>query len=158
VIRTLPALGFLAIVAFACQRSGDRATEQIVERVIAAHGRHSKVDIDREHGSISVTIGEATKPPGWPSVVPIYPNASRAKIDEERGNARRLSLVTADAPQELDRFYRTQLTNDGWQLDATLDRSLRARRGNERLELYVSARGGGKGSRVSIEYTSAAPG
>ncbi len=156
--RMLSAVGFLAILAFGCQRSSDRATEQLVERVIAAHGRESKVDIDREKGSISVTIGVATKPPGWPSVVPIYPNASRAKIDEQRGDARRLSVVTEDAAQELDQFYRKQLASDGWQLDSTLDRSVRARRGDERLELRVSARGGGKGSRADIEYTPAAPG
>jgi hypothetical protein len=158
VSRTLSVLGFLAMLVLGCQRSSDRATEQIVEGVIAAHGRESKVDIDRERGSISVTIGAATKPPGWPPVVPIYPNASRAKIDEQRGNARRLSLVTEDAAQELDQFYRTQLASDGWQLDTTLDRSVRARRGEERLELRVSARGSGKGSRADIEYTPGAPG
>ena len=157
--RTLSVVGFLAILAVGCQRSSDRATEQLVERVIAAHGRESKVDIDRERGSISVTIGVATKPPGWPSVVPIYPNASRAKIDERRGDARRLSVVTEDAAQEMSRFYREQLASDGWQLDTTVtDRSVHARRGDERLELRVSARGGGKGSRADIEYTPGAPG
>ena len=156
--RTLSALGLLAILLCACQRGRDRASEEIVERVIAAHGRESKVDIDREGGSISVTIGGATKPPRWPSVVPIYPNAARAKIDEERGNVQRLSVVTEDTAQELDQFYRAQLANDGWQLEATVDQSVRARRGNERLELRVSARGRGKGSRADIEYTPAAPG
>ncbi len=151
--RTLSALGFLALIALGCQRSSDRAAEEIVEGVIAAHGRESKVDIDREHGTISVTIGAATKPPGWPPVVPIYPNASRAKIDEQRGDTRRLSLLTEDAAQELDQFYRKQLASDGWQLDTTLDLSVRARRGDERLELRVSARGGRKGSRADIEYT-----
>jgi hypothetical protein len=155
---TLSAIGLLAIVALGCRRSGDRATEQIVEQVIAAHGRESKVDIDREHGSISVTIGAATKPSGWPSVVPIYPNASRAKIDAARGNSQRLSVVTEDAAQELDQFYRRTLASEGWELDATLDGSVRARRGGELLELRVSARGGGRGSRADIEYTPAAPG
>src|SRR5262249_8684016 len=126
--------------------------------MIAAHGRESKVDIDREHGSISVTIGAATKPPGWPPVVPIYPNASRAKIGEQRGDTRRLSLLTEDAAQELGQFYRKQLASDGWQLDAALDGSVRARRGDERLELRVSNRGGRKGSRADIEYTPAAHG
>ncbi|HSD10301.1 MAG TPA: hypothetical protein VLF14_04905 [Candidatus Binatia bacterium] len=157
-IRTLSALGLLAIVVCACQRSGDRATEEIVERVIAAHGRESKVDIDRKHGSIAVTIGGATKPPGWPSVVPLYPNASRAKIDEKRNDAQHLSIVTEDTPQELGRFYRTRLANDGWQLDATVENSVRAWRGDERLELRVSAPSSGKGSRLDIEYRFAAPG
>lgn len=157
-IRTLSALGLLAIVLCACKRSGDRAAEQILERVIAAHGRESKVDIDRERGSISVTIGAATKPPGWPSVVPIYPNAKRAKIDEKRGDVQHLSIVTEDTPQELDEFYRTRLANDGWQLDASVEHSVHARRGNERLELRVSAPGSGKGSRADIEYTFAAAG
>src|SRR5262249_36127419 len=125
VSRALATLGLVAFVGFGCQRSGDRATEQIVERVIAAHGRESKVAIDRDHGSISVTIGAVTKPPGWPSVVPIYPNASRAKIDEQRGDARRLSFVTEDAAQELDQFYRKRLASEGWQLDTTLDQSVR---------------------------------
>jgi hypothetical protein len=154
--RTIPAVALLAIAVLDCQRSSDRAAEQIVERVIAAHGRESKVEIDRERGSIFVTIGAATKPPGWPPVVPIYPNASRAKIDEKRGDAQRLSIVTEDAAQEVDQFYRRQLANDGWQLDATVDRSVRARRGAELLELRVSARG--RGSRADIEYTPAAPG
>jgi hypothetical protein len=158
VSHTLAVLGFLAVLALGCQRSSDRAAEQIVEEVIATHGRESKVHIDREHGSISVTIGAATKPPGWPLVVPIYPNASRAKIDEQRGDSRRLSLVTEDTAQELDQFYRKQLASDGWQLDTTLDSSVRARRGGERLELRVSARSGRKGSRADIEYTPAAQG
>ncbi len=157
-IRTLSVLGLLAILLCTCQRGRDRATEEIVERAIAAQGRESKVDIDREHGSISVTIGGATKPAGWPSVVPIYPNANRAKVDEDRGNAQRLSVVTEDTPRELEQFYRAQLANEGWQLEATIDRSLRARRGNERLELRVSARDKGKGSRADIEYTPATPG
>ena len=151
----------LALVG--CERSQDRATEAVVEKLIASKGRESKVEIDRQHGEIRVTLGGAIKPAGWPSAVPIYPQAERAKIrksdptDTSRAGGaspNRLSVVTADSIGELRDYYRDALVHDGWSLagDAPGDAALRARRGDEDLSIVFAARGAGRGSEAQIEY------
>ena len=145
----------LAVLAGACQRSQDQATEAVVERVIAAKGRESKVEIDREHGTIRVTLGGAIKPAGWPEAVPVYPNAERAKIDGGGdGESRRLSVMTADSLADLRSFYRETLAKDGWALLESDAKSSAwsARRGEEAMRIAFVTRGPGKGSRAEIEY------
>jgi len=145
-----------ALDAGACQRSRDQATEAVVERAIAAKGRESKVEIDREHGEIRVTLGGAIKPAGWPAAVPVYPHAERAKIDrsDDGGDARHLSVLTGDSLADLRGFYREELAKQGWALaDADAKTSAwSARRGEEAMRIAFVTRGPGKGSRAEIEY------
>jgi hypothetical protein len=156
-----------AITLFACERSQDRATETVVEKLIASKGRESKVEIDREHGEIRVTLGGAIKPAGWPSAVPIYPHAEHAKVRKsdqtETGGGSgappdRLSVVTADSVGELRQYYRDVLIHDGWSLgsDAVGGEALRARRGDEDVSIVFAARGMGRGSEAQIEYRKGA--
>jgi hypothetical protein len=152
-----------AFTLIGCERSQDRATETVVEKLIASKGRESKVEIDREHGKIRVTLGGAIKPAGWPSAVPIYPHAERAKIrksaeTESSGGSGappdRLSVVTADSIRELREYYQDALVHDGWSLgsDAAGGEALRARRGDEDVSIVFAARGVGRGSEAQIEY------
>ena len=143
---------FLSLLALcACQRGRDDAVEKIVEHAIAAHGRESKVTIDREHGSISVDLGTAVKPSGWPAAVPMYPHASRAKIESGIGG-QHLAITTDDSPREVDGFYREELRRQGWQVADGDGGGLRAIRGNERLDLRASPEH--RETRASIQYTA----
>ena len=151
--RRLVAL-FIVALACGCQRDQDRATEAIVEKIIASKGREADVEIDRERGAIRVTLGGAIKPDGWPSAVPIYPNAERAKIEGGDTTGQRLTVVTGDKVAELRDFYREALGKAGWQLvdGKNPDAPWSARRGDENLQMRFAERGRGKGSRAEIEY------
>ena len=140
------------LALFACQRGSDEAVERVVEHAIAARGRESKVTIDREHGSITVDLAGAVKPSDWPTAVPLYPHASRAKIEKSDGAAHRLALTTDDSVGEVGGFYRRELARLGWQVDDDAERSWSARRGNERLDLEFSSRGSSRETRAVIEY------
>src|SRR5204862_73587 len=93
--RRIALLATLAL--FACQRGRDETVERVVEHAIAARGREAKVTIDRERGAIRVDLGGAVKPADWPSAVPLYPHASRAKIEKSDGAAQRLAITTDDS-------------------------------------------------------------
>lgn len=159
-MRRAPASAALSIALLfcACQPSRDRAMEDVIERVIASHGRESRVAINRDHGSIVVAIGGATKPSGWPDTVPIYPNANRAKIDDRASERQRLTILTEDGTKEIGDFYRARLANDGWRLEMGAGQSLQCSRGDERMTLRFSGRGKGRGSRADIEYGRAPAG
>jgi len=149
---SLRAGAWLMLLALcACQRGRDEAVETIVEHAIAAHGRESKVTIDREHGAISVDLGPAVKPSGWPAAVPMYPHASRAKIQPSTGG-QRLAITTDDSPREVDGFYREELRRQGWQVKDVEGGGLRANRGNERLDLRAAPEH--RETRASIDYTA----
>jgi len=154
-VRLAPFVAILAVAACGCQKSRDDATEAVVERIIASKGRESKVEIDREHGEIRVTLGGAVTPSGWPSAVPVYPHAEHAKIEngDAADAAKRLSVTTADSVADLRTFYREALGKDGWSFaDAEQRSSWSARRGAEDLRIVFVARDHGKGSRADIEY------
>jgi len=144
----------VATLAVACQRSQDRAAERLVEKAIEAHGREAKVAIDRQHGSITVTLGGVVPPVGWPESIPLYPKASRAKVEADSGDARRLSLASDDSAAELSEFYRKELTRAGWELPSTepADHQWSARRRGEALRLRFAPHGNGRGSSAEIEY------
>ena len=139
-----------------CQRSRDRATESFVERVIASRGRESKVTIDREHGSITVDLGGATKPEGWPAAVPLYPHARSAKIEAQQSDVRRLALITDDSPAAIGDFYSQELARLGWHVEGQAHETWIARRGAERLEVRVSRRE--SATRAEIEYRASGSG
>ena len=143
-----------ALLLAGCQKSQDRATEAVVEKIIASKGRESKVEIDRDHGEIRVTLGSAIRPSGWPAAVPIYPHAERAKIDRAGDASDRLSVTTADSIAELRAYYRDALSQDGWSLDGETqaDRPLTARRGEEALSIAFARRAAGMGSVAQVEY------
>ncbi|MGH7897987.1 MAG: hypothetical protein ACREQQ_08540, partial [Candidatus Binatia bacterium] len=139
-----------------CQRTEDRATERVVESLIEAQGREAKVDIDRERGSITVDIGRAIAPEGWPDDVPVYPNALGAKVEDRRSDGRRLSLTTLDPVKRLARFYRDKLEKKGWQVQPRAGATtFRARKGAEELAVSVSAQAEGIGSRAVIDVQAA---
>jgi hypothetical protein len=138
----------------ACQRGRDEAVERVVEHAIAAHGRESKVTIDREHGSISVDLGPALRPSGWPTDVPMYPRASRAKIEASADQGQRLAITTDDSPADVGAFYRDELRRLGWHVEEGGAGALRASRGAARLDLQVSLRPERRETRASIEYTA----
>jgi hypothetical protein len=159
--QVFASLAVVGVLVGGCQKSRDEATEAVVERIIASKGRESNVEIDREHGSIRVTLGGAIKPQGWPPAVPVYPYAERAKIekaDRNDGDSKRLSVITADSIAELRSFYREALAKDGWAVGDGEGKSSpeaspwTARRGDEDLEIVFVARDHGKGSRADIEY------
>lgn len=148
--------GLAAMVALAaCERSRDHAVEQVVESVIASHGRDAAVVIDREQGSIRVTLGRVRVPRGWPAAVPIYQGATKAKIEDPRPDRTRLSLTADDSPKEIAEFYRRTLAETGWRLQTTSARECSGERGAERIRVRVAARESlGGGSRAEIEYRS----
>jgi len=148
--RASAALVVLTLVA--CQRGRDETVERVVEHAIAARGRESKVTIDRERGSITVDLGGAVKPPGWPSAVPLYPHAARAKVEAAQGDAQRLAIVTEDSVADVRGFYRGELARLGWELEESGDRAFRARRGMERLDLEISRPSRKDDTRAVIEY------
>ena len=148
--RRTAVLAMLAL--FACQRGRDEAVERVVEHAIAAHGREAKVTIDRERGAITVDLGGAVKPSDWPSAVPLYPHASRAKIEKSDGAAQRLAITTDDSVGDVGGFYRRELARLGWQVDDNPEGNWRAVRGSERLELEFSSRGANRETRAVIEY------
>jgi hypothetical protein len=152
--RGLCTVAVVATLAVACQRSQDRAAERLVEKAIEAHGREAKVAIDRQHGSITVTLGGVVRPEGWPESIPLYPKASRAKVETKSGDARSLSLASDDSPAVLSEFYRKELTRAGWELPSTdpADHEWSARRHGEALRLRFAPYGNGRGSRAEIEY------
>lgn len=131
----LPALVVLAV---ACQRDRDRAVEDVVEHAIAAGGREATVTIDRERGSITVDLGAATRPKRWPTTVPMYPHASRAKVEGDLQEGRRLVLTSDRAGSEIADYYRSALSADGWAIEGDALRGMHARRGAERLDLTFS--------------------
>ncbi|MBI2963789.1 MAG: hypothetical protein HYY35_08555 [Deltaproteobacteria bacterium] len=145
----------LALAALAaCRRGPDRAAEQILEQVIESGGREAEVAIDRDRGSITVQLGRATAPPGWPSGVPIYPHASRAKVEHGGGDTRRLWVASDDPVDDLAAFYRRELGSAGWQVEegAPGARRWAARRGAESLRLRFVRRAEHGDSRAEIEY------
>ncbi len=145
----------LAAAALAgCRRSSDPAVERIVEKAIESQGREAEVTIDRDHGSITVTLGRAIAPRGWPLAVPIYSHASRAKIEPGEKGAQRLWVATDDSIEKLSAFYRRELGKSGWQLEGSAagDRDWEARRGSERLRLHFLRRPESGDSRAEIEY------
>lgn len=145
----------LALAALAaCRRGSDHAAERILEQAIEAGGREAEVTIDRGRGSITVQLGRATAPPGWPSEVPIYPHASRAKVEPGDGDTRRLWVASDDPIDQLAAFYRRELGSAGWQVEeGTLGtRRWAARRGTESLRLRFVRRTEHGGSRAEIEY------
>ena len=146
----------LATLALSCQRSQDRAAERLVEKAIEAHGREAKVDIDRQRGSITVTLTGAVPPAGWPEAIPLYPQASRARVETNSGDAPRLSITSDDSPAELSEFYRQELARAGWELPSSDPPSHEwsARRRGEALRLRFAPRGNGGGTRAEIEYRS----
>lgn len=149
--RPYAVLATLALLA--CQRGRDEAVERVVEHAIAARGREAKVTIDREQGSITVDLGGAVKPSDWPSAVPLYPHASRAKIEKSDGAAQRLAITTDDSVGDVGGFYRRELARLGWQVvDDNAERRWSARRGSEHLELEFSSRGANRETRAVIEY------
>ncbi len=151
------AVAFLLLLGVAsCQRDRDRTMENLVERAIAARGRGSKVTIDREHASITVDLGGATKPEGWPAAVPFYPHASRAKLQAEQGDIRRLMLTTDDSASAIGSFYSRELARLGWQVTEQGGGTWVAHRGVERLELRLS--GHEKATRAEIEYRTSGQG
>jgi hypothetical protein len=133
-----------------CQGDRDRAMESLIEKVIASKGRESKVTIDRPHASITVDLGGATKPKGWPAAVPFYPRATRAKLRVAAGDMRRLVVTTDDPAAAIRGFYSQELARLGWQVGVEERGTTTARRGTERLELRVSGRDGA--TRAEIDY------
>jgi len=154
-VRRALALAIVLLALAACRRTEDRAAERVVEKMIAAQGRESKVEIDRERGSITVNLGGAITPAGWPEDVPVYPNALRAKIESGAGGGQQLSVTTQDPVKPLAEFYRQRLAETGWHVDppAAGTGSLRARKGQQELAASFSARGKGRGSRAVIELS-----
>lgn len=144
------------IVWAGCERSRDRAVEKVVEAAVAAHGRQAAVAIDRQQGSIRVTLGRARVPDGWPPAVPFYENAIRAKIEDPGPRSRRISVTTDDSPREIGEFYRRTLSEAGWRLQINADaREWSGERGLERIRLRVVPRESiTGGSRAEIEYRS----
>jgi hypothetical protein len=143
------------LVVAGCERSRDHAVEKVVEAAIAAHGRDGSVVIDREHGSIRVTLGRARVPAGWPEAVPIYDNATKAKIEDRHPDHQRVSVTTDDSPKEIGEFYRRTLSEAGWRLQVADSRDWSGERGTERIRLRVASRDSiAGGSRAEIEYRS----
>jgi hypothetical protein len=137
----------------ACRHAEDRATERVVEKMIAAQGRESSVEVDHGRGSIVVNLGPAIVPANWPSDVPVYPNASRLKAEERGDQARRLSVTTTDSVKPLAQFYRAKLPELGWRLQpGTGDSSVRARKDAAELSADFSARSDMLGSRAVFDY------
>jgi hypothetical protein len=143
---------FWLIGALGCQRDRDRTIESLIEKVIASKGRESKVTIDRQHASITVDLGNAMRPEGWPVAVPFYPRASRAKVDTAAGNVRRLVLTTDDSAAAIGGFYCQELARLGWQIGAEEHGTWVARRGSESLEIRAFRRD--DATRAEIEYRS----
>lgn len=148
--RAIAAL--LLVAALGCQRDRDRTIERLIEKAVASKGRESKVTIDRQHASITVDLGNATRPEGWPIAVPFYPRASRAKLDVAAGNVRRLALTTDDSAATIGGFYSQELARLGWQIGAQEHGTWVARRGSESLEIRAFRRG--NATRAEIEYRS----
>ncbi len=137
----------------ACQRTEDRATEAVIEKVITANGREAKVNIDREKRSITIDLGGPSVPSGWPAEVPIYPSASKAKIEREAEGKRWLAITTSDPVAPLERFYREELTSKGWQVDRSEGPpALQARKGSKTFLATFRPREGKGGSLAKIEY------
>lgn len=138
-----------------CEKTEDHAVEKIVEAAISAHGRDAAVNVDRAHGSITVTLGRAHLPAGWPAAVPVYESASRAKIEETTAGRQRLSVATTDSAKDLAAYYRRALGEAGWQIAAGDARNLSAARGNERMRVRISEHDALLGgSRAEIEYVA----
>ncbi len=149
--RAKTVLVLLAIGA--CQRTEDRATEAVIEKMISANGREAKVNVDREKRSITIDLRGPSVPSGWPAEVPIYPSASKAKIEREADGRRWLAITTPDPVRPLERFYREELTSKGWQVDRFQSPALlRARKGSKTLVATFRPREGKGGSRARIEY------
>jgi hypothetical protein len=146
--RAVAALCLFGVLG--CQRDRDRTIESLIEKVIASKGRESKVTIDRQHASITVDLGNATRPEGWPVAVPFYPRANRAKLDAATGNVRRLVLTTDDSAAAIGGFYSQELTRLGWQIGAGDHGTWVAHRGNESLEIHAFRRD--DATRAEIEY------
>jgi hypothetical protein len=143
---------FLLVVALGCQRDRDRTIESLIEKVIASKGRESKVTIDRQQASITVDLGNATRPEGWPVALPFYPRASRAKLDVASGTVRRLVLTTDDSAAAIGGFYSQELARLGWEIGAEEHGTLVARRGSESLEVRAFRRE--NTTQAEIEYRS----
>jgi hypothetical protein len=143
----------LVMFALGCERGKDRAAEHLIEKAIEAHGREARVDIDRPHGSLIVTLGSAIRPAAWPEPMPFYPRARRAKVEQESPGARTLLIVSDDPPAAVSQFYRRELSSAGWELTspAAVNDEWRARRQGETVRFRASSRGA-RGSRTEVEY------
>lgn len=142
----------LALGALACQRSADRIAEEIAERVIEERGRESEVRIDRESRSIVVDLGRAVRPNAWPSDVPFFDEARRAKASPPSGGAQRLTLSGGD-DEAIERFYRERLAAEGWTVEREKD-GLRARRKGRELVVRLEKRDPIRGDRAVLEVRS----
>lgn len=142
-----------ALVLFACERSRDHAVEKVVESAIEANGREASVAIDRAHGSITVTLGQARVPAGWPAAVPVYGAATKAKVVEGGPDRQRVTVSTDDSAKDLAEFYRRALADGGWSLQVADARDWSGERGSERIRVRVVPRDSVLGgSRAEIEY------
>ena len=152
-MRSLAAsLGALAILA-ACERPADRVVERVAENVLEEKGRHSAVRIDRERGSIVVELGRAVKPPRWPSDVPFFDEARRAKAAPVDGDSQRLTISGGEDVASMERFYRERLAAEGWTVEGEGE-VLRARRGGRELVARFEKRDPIRGARAILEVRS----
>ena len=145
-------LGALVILA-ACERPADRVAERVAENVLEGKGRQSAVRIDRESGSIVVELGRAVKPSRWPSDVPFFDEARRAKAARTDGGSQRLTISGGEDVASMERFYRERLAAEGWTVEGEGE-VLRARRGERELVARFEKGDPIRGARAVLDVRS----
>lgn len=153
-IRRAALVAFLACFALGCERPAEKAAEHVAESLIAGQGRESKVEIDRERGSVVVRLGGALRPKRWPADVPFYPDARRAKASKVAEGQQRLMLGGSDDVQDIARFYRERLAAEGWTVDEKKGSFVARKSGREIVARFEQRKGIG-GGRATLEVSDA---
>lgn len=134
----------LILAAFGCERPAEKAAEQVAESLIAGQGRESKVEIDRERGSVVVRLGAAIRPKRWPADVPFYAQARRAKASRPDEGKQRLTLAGSDDLEQVARFYRERLAAEGWTVEERKGALVARKSGREIVARFEKRIDGGR--------------
>lgn len=138
-------------VSFGCEQAQDQTAANVVERYLESKGREAQVEVDRDEGKITVTLGDAIVPPGWPKGIPVPPGARRLRVESSAPDGKTLSVSTEAGGEGLEKWYRRELERDGWRVETTGDGAFRATRGGRRLAAAFTRDGDRMRARLDLE-------
>lgn len=139
-----------SVALLGCEEARDRAAANVVERVLERNGRETRIEIDRRDRSITVHLGGAIVPEGWPKDVPVPESARRLRIEKSTAERAVLSVAAEEDVDELARWYGRELRAGGWSVEETDDGGLRAGRDDRRLVAAFSRQGNRSRGRIEV--------
>jgi len=152
IIGLVAAIAVVMIFTAGCSNpwrraASEKAQEETAERMLEkASGGEADVEIDNE--STTITTEEGTSaintdslPDGFPSDVPIYPDAKIGYSHLGAGEASEsasVSLTTGDGVNKVSDWYKSQITGAGWNIEQTNSITTG---GSDTVEYYTATKG-----------------